>query len=305
MTRLSRFLLAAAVISAATIIAATHPQWGRLTSIALLFLLLAALIAAGIFALRSHGTERRSSAKNLSPTLATLSSAAILAVYAAGYHKTSTAGGGFAEGSNRRDISPPVAIAAAAPISSRDQIEPAGEALAPSKLTTRSTKSETTNRPTKSGHGSASAATSGASAAVDYAASAPVAPQPRESGNESAAAAVAPQLAITGTDAIIPATASIAPTPPQPKALYKDGTYYGWGSCRHGDIQASVTIHDGKIAATAITQCLTRYSCSWIADLPSQVVKRQSPEVDYVSGASQSTDAFYGAIVAALSKAKN
>lgn len=305
MTRLSRFLFAAAVISAAAIIAATHPQWGRSTSIALLFLLLAALIAAGIFALRSRSAERRSAAKNLSPTLATLSSAAILAVYAAGYHKTSTAGSGFGEESNRRDTSPPVVIAAAPPISSRDQIEPTGEPLAPSKLTTRSAKSQTTNRPTKSGHGSASTATSAASAAVDYAASAPVAPQARESGNGSAAVASAPQLAMTGTDATVPEAGSIAPAPPQPKALYKDGTYYGWGSCRHGDIQASVTIQDGKIAATAITQCLTRYSCSWIANLPNQVVKRQSPEVDYVSGASQSTDAFYGAIVAALSKAKN
>jgi uncharacterized protein with FMN-binding domain len=88
-------------------------------------------------------------------------------------------------------------------------------------------------------------------------------------------------------------------------ALLKDGTYFGRGSCRHGDIQASVTVQDGKIASTAITQCLTRYSCSWISDLPGQVVKRQSPEVDYVSGATQSTDAFYGAVVSALSKARN
>jgi uncharacterized protein with FMN-binding domain len=34
------------------------------------------------------------------------------------------------------------------------------------------------------------------------------------------------------------------------------------------------------------------------------VVKRQSADVDYVSGATQSTDAFYYAIVEALSKAK-
>ncbi len=38
--------------------------------------------------------------------------------------------------------------------------------------------------------------------------------------------------------------------------------------------------------------------------LPGQVVSRQSPNVDYVSGATQSTDAFYYAIVDALSKAK-
>ena len=110
---------------------------------------------------------------------------------------------------------------------------------------------------------------------------------------------------MTTTDPSVQLGAPSAPAPPpQPKtAMYKDGTYYGWGSCRHGDIQASVTIQDGRIASAAITQCLTRYSCSWISALPGQVVKRQSPEVNYVSGASQSTDAFYGAIVSALAKA--
>jgi uncharacterized protein with FMN-binding domain len=35
-----------------------------------------------------------------------------------------------------------------------------------------------------------------------------------------------------------------------------------------------------------------------------QVVARQSPNVDYVSGATQSVDAFYWAVIDALSKAK-
>jgi uncharacterized protein with FMN-binding domain len=38
--------------------------------------------------------------------------------------------------------------------------------------------------------------------------------------------------------------------------------------------------------------------------LPPQVVRRQSPAVDYVSGATQSADAFYEAVAAALHKAK-
>jgi uncharacterized protein with FMN-binding domain len=97
-----------------------------------------------------------------------------------------------------------------------------------------------------------------------------------------------------------------------PKSGYKDGIYSGWGSCRHGDIEASVTVQDGKIALVAISQCLTRYSCGWIApkipgaglpDLPSQVVERQSPKVDYVSGATESSYAFADAVVAALAKA--
>ena len=38
--------------------------------------------------------------------------------------------------------------------------------------------------------------------------------------------------------------------------------------------------------------------------LPPQVIARQSPEVDFVSGATQSTNAFYYAVADALKKAK-
>lgn len=108
-------------------------------------------------------------------------------------------------------------------------------------------------------------------------------------------------------------SASIAPTPapaPAPAsavpaaAKWKDGTYTGWGTCRHGDIQAQVIIESGRIKSATIAQCLTRYSCSVISPLPPEVVQRQSPETDYVSGATQSTNAFYYAVTEALGKAK-
>jgi uncharacterized protein with FMN-binding domain len=92
--------------------------------------------------------------------------------------------------------------------------------------------------------------------------------------------------------------------PREPTTSWKDGAYSGWGTSRHGDIQAQVVIEGGRIASAPITQCLTRYSCSVIAKLPPQVAERQSPEVDYISGATQSTNAFYYAVVEALSKAK-
>ena len=76
------------------------------------------------------------------------------------------------------------------------------------------------------------------------------------------------------------------------------------GRLRRAMAETSVVIEGGRIVSATIAQCLTRYSCSWIADLPPQVVKRQSPEVDYVSGATQSTNAFYYGIVEALAKAK-
>jgi uncharacterized protein with FMN-binding domain len=91
--------------------------------------------------------------------------------------------------------------------------------------------------------------------------------------------------------------------PPAPKAL-KDGRYNGWGFSRHGNIEAAVTIEGGRIASAVISQCRTRYSCAVIDNLPPEVAQRQSPDVDYVSGATQSADAFYEAVVAALDKAR-
>ena len=58
------------------------------------------------------------------------------------------------------------------------------------------------------------------------------------------------------------------------------------------------------MTSAVISQCRARYSCSWVAHLQGQVVTRQSAEVDYVSGATQSANAFYYAVVQALSKAR-
>lgn len=63
-------------------------------------------------------------------------------------------------------------------------------------------------------------------------------------------------------------------------------------------------IEGGRILSANITQCRTRYSCDVIDRIIPQVAQRQSPEVDYVSGATESADAFYGAVFEALSKAK-
>jgi len=98
--------------------------------------------------------------------------------------------------------------------------------------------------------------------------------------------------------------ASPTPSPTPAPPAYKDGTFSGWGTSRHGDIEATVVISSGKIMSAVISQCLTRYSCSWVAHLQGQVVERQSAEVDYVTGATQSTNAFYYAVAQALSKAK-
>ena len=93
--------------------------------------------------------------------------------------------------------------------------------------------------------------------------------------------------------------------PATPRGRFKDGTYTGWGTCRHGDIEASIVITNGRIVSARVSTCLTRYPCTpWLDPLPAQVLKRQSPNVDIVSGATDSADAFYGAVYDALFKAK-
>jgi uncharacterized protein with FMN-binding domain len=130
----------------------------------------------------------------------------------------------------------------------------------------------------------------------------------------------APATPAPSIPAAVPATPAPAPPPAPPvapaasaapadpvdklKPPFRNGTFSGWGTSRHGDIQATVEIQDGWIISATISQCLTQYSCSWIAALVPQVTVRQSPEVDFVTGATQSSNAFYGALVQALTKAK-
>jgi uncharacterized protein with FMN-binding domain len=145
-----------------------------------------------------------------------------------------------------------------------------------------------------------STAASTSAAPVEAVAPAPVAHAPVTAAAPQVAALTA-GAALSGLPtAALPAATLAAPAASQ----YVDGTYTGWGTCRHGDIQAQVVIAGGKIASATIAQCLTRYSCSWISPLPPQVVQRQSAETDYVSGATQSTNAFYYAVIEALAVAK-
>lgn len=86
-------------------------------------------------------------------------------------------------------------------------------------------------------------------------------------------------------------------------AAFRDGTYSGWGRARHGRIFATVVIRRGRIASAEITDCRMKYPCSMIAALPPRVVARQSADVDIVSGATHSTEAFTRAVSDALSQA--
>ena len=85
---------------------------------------------------------------------------------------------------------------------------------------------------------------------------------------------------------------------------WRDGTYTGLGDSPHGDIEARVVIKDGRIVAAGIATCDTRYPCNVIDPLIRQPVERQSPDVDYMSHATESSDAYYNALVAALENAR-
>ena len=86
-------------------------------------------------------------------------------------------------------------------------------------------------------------------------------------------------------------------------AAYKDGTYTGTGSSRRGDVWVSVDVQGGKIAQVTITRSTLQYPLRDIAGLPAQVVQRQSAQVDIVSRATYSSQAFRTAVSQALSKA--
>jgi uncharacterized protein with FMN-binding domain len=93
-------------------------------------------------------------------------------------------------------------------------------------------------------------------------------------------------------------------TPAHGPARFKDGLYTGWGTSPHGRIEATVEIRAGRIVSARISTCKTRWPCARIALLVPQAAERQSQEVDVITGATDSSDAFYYALVDALSKAQ-
>jgi uncharacterized protein with FMN-binding domain len=210
----------------------------------------------------------RASNRKVAKSLVAMSSAAVFAVYSAGYVRTRPAADHLAERAERR----PVAEAAVAPVA----VEQGAAPVVVAKV----------------------------AGPVVVAKVAKVAPAPQASAMEDVAEAsveVEP-LPQPLPSPVPPPSPPQPPPPPLPK--WKDGTYTGWGTSRHGDIQSQVVIEGGRIISATIAECQTRYSCSVIDKLPPQVSARQSPDVDSVSGATQSADAFYYGVVEALGKAR-
>ncbi len=273
--------------------------------------------------------------------LVALGSAAVLIVYTAGFAKTKPAadrmaaesaerrprsasragagavGGRTAAGESGGSIvsaTPAVAVvdapaAASLPSTSSAVAPPAGVATAPapSNAAVIGPPAAGATVSTPAGATPVSAPVATVETAPPPVVSAPVsvAVTPPVVAAPAAAPSAPPPVQATTTPAPSPAPPAAAPAAKTAaKTTYKDGVYLGRGTSRHGDIEAMVEIQNGRITNAVISQCLTRYSCSWIAVLVPQVVARQSAEVDYVSGATVSSDAFYYAVTQALAQAK-
>lgn len=96
----------------------------------------------------------------------------------------------------------------------------------------------------------------------------------------------------------------VAPEPASVRVRYKDGIYTGAGRRRHGRVAATVTVKGGRLASVDITLCDTRFPCTYLDPLPAQVLARQRPDVDAISGATESAQAFSAAVADALAKAR-
>ena len=196
------------------------------------------------------------------------SCAAVLAVYAAGYARTREAAEQFEEQSAERRPASRQLPATEASTEVASVAEPGSRAAtaSPAREAARN------DAPTAIVNSAPSAApVPVASAEPDT--TAPAAPEP--------VAAVAPApVAPVPAAPVAPAPAPTpAPAPAAAKPKWKDGTWHGWGTSRHGDIQAEVVIKDGKIAKSSISQCLTRYSCDVIDILDRKSTRLNSSHV--------------------------
>lgn len=101
-----------------------------------------------------------------------------------------------------------------------------------------------------------------------------------------------------------PATATTSATAtPASKSTYVNGTYSGSGTSRFGNVNVSVTIAADRISNVQITSVTTKYPASRIASLPALVMQSQTANVNVVTGATSSSQAFKQAVQQALAQA--
>jgi uncharacterized protein with FMN-binding domain len=229
----------------------------------------------------------------ISSNLVAASCTAVLTVYGAGYWRTRDAARQF-DTQARRPAAPPertAVIVKAAP--------------APASTTTASTtataggRSSPTSAP-RVRHPPASTTT--VSAVVTAALPSSPVPAPEVTSAPTSAEQGIVVEPVTVTEPL--PTPPPAPRPPAtPAARWRDGIYTGHGDSPHGDLDVRVVIRDGRIVEAAIENCNTRYPCELIDPMVQQSVVIQSSNVDYVSRATESSEAYNDGLVEALNKA--
>ena len=230
-----------------------------------------------------HGAPKRKQdgGKKFANGIVTLSSAAIIAVYAAGYLHTASA---------------EASITSATPAPLVANV--ASTATATATAATLLTPTATAAAPTATTSTIAAAPTATATTAFATATTAPALAAVATATSTTAATATTAQVAAATATTAAPTTAAAA------SATYKDGTYTGSGTSRHGGVTVAVVIKNGVIVSSEITASNTRYPISRIAALPGEVVAAQSASIDFVSGATDSSTAFQTAVASALALAK-
>jgi uncharacterized protein with FMN-binding domain len=130
-----------------------------------------------------------------------------------------------------------------------------------------------------------------------------VSSQPSAVSTQPPAVSTRPPAVSVASGQSQPSATASSPVVVTPRGTYKDGTYTGQGSSRRGDVAVSVAVQGGRIASVSITRSTLQYPLNVIAGLPGEVVQRQSAQVDVVSRATYSSQAFRGAVTQALSHA--
>ena len=236
--------------------------------------------------------SRRGGKGRVSNDLVAASAAAVLAVYAAGYWRTRDVAKRLeAQAQERRPSRVDAPVEAPQPPAPAQPEQPVAS-VAPPPTTDAAPAAAPAAKPTKP-----------ARKPVKVAAAAPPPPVAETKPVPSDAPTI---LSVPLEEPSQPRPADPAPSESlaMPEQKLVDGTYTGWGQSYHGDIEARIVVRGGRIVEAGIKTCATRYPCDVIDHIIDHPVKWQNLNVDNVSRATESTDAYYYALVEALKQAQ-
>jgi uncharacterized protein with FMN-binding domain len=130
-----------------------------------------------------------------------------------------------------------------------------------------------------------------------------IAPSPSSPGSSSATAA---------TTASVPASKSAAATPQRSTGQYRDGTYTGPSvNAYYGNVKVQAVISGGKLSNVIFLNYPQSHPASMYINsqampyLTQEALQMQSANVDIISGATFTSEAFAQSLASALAQAKN